>query len=229
MLKQVRKYFPKQLKTPAIRMVVDLFHRHYYHSGRSWNANYFLGHKVLQCPFDLFTYQEILFEKTPRFVLQTGVFDGGSLFYLASMLDLLKAPPEVVVIGVDIELRPDAKKLDHPRIKLVEGSSTDPATLARVESLLPAERGMVVLDSDHSESHVYKELQLYHRYVDVGSYLVVEDTNVNGHPVFPGHGPGPYEATVRFLKETSDFVQDDDRWNRHLFSFHQYGWLKRVK
>ncbi len=60
-----------------------------------------------------------------------------------------------------------------------------------------------------------------------GSYLVVEDTNVNGHPVMPEHGPGPYEAVQEFLKEDSRFQVDRSR-EKFLLTYFPGGFLRRV-
>jgi cephalosporin hydroxylase len=68
---------------------------------------------------------------------------------------------------------------------------------------------MVVLDSDHAAAHVSAELKAYHGLVAVGGYLIVEDTNINGHPVLPDFRPG--EAVTRFLVTHSEFVVDPDR------------------
>jgi cephalosporin hydroxylase len=61
----------------------------------------------------------------------------------------------------------------------------------------------------------------------VGSYMIVEDSNVNGHPVFPDHGPGPMEALDEFMKSSTNFEIDKSR-EKHLITFNPKGYLKRI-
>ena len=70
---------------------------------------------------------------------------------------------------------------------------------------------MVILASDHSFDHVLRELQLFGSLVTRGNYLVVEDTNVNGHPVLPSFGPGPMEARQNVSRHTDEFEVDLSR------------------
>jgi cephalosporin hydroxylase len=209
--------------------VVDEFHNLYYSNPYTWPRNTFLGCQIEQCPLDMYLYQEIIARVRPAFILQSGVKYGGSILYFATLLDVIGADPSALAVGIDVLLTESARSLRHPRIRLIEGDSTTPETLRWIKELLPAARGLVSLDSDHRAAHVHKELRIYAEFVSVGSYLVAEDTNINGHPVLSGFGPGPAEAVESFLAEDNRFMRDDDVWRRNLFSFHQGGWLRRVR
>lgn len=202
------------------------FHRLLYETGYStgdpWNPKW-LGFAALKCPFDLWIYQEILHEIRPDLVLETGTARGGSALFLASILDLLGSG---TVVSIDIVRRPEWPT--HPRITYLTGSSTSPAIIDQVRArVAAASRVLVILDSDHMKDHVLDELRLYSPLVTAGSYLIVEDTNINGHPVFAGFGPGPWEAVDEFLAGTTAFKRDRAR-ERFFVTFNPGGYLLRV-
>jgi cephalosporin hydroxylase len=140
------------------------------------------------------------------------------------MCDLLGNGRIVTIDALAREGRPV-----HPRVTYLTGLSTDPAILAEVRShVRPGDRVLVLLDSDHSERNVLAELRAYQDLVSPGSYCVVEDSNVNGHPVAREHGPGPMEAIRVFLRENTGFQVDRDR-EKFFLTFNPSGFLKRVE
>jgi cephalosporin hydroxylase len=114
------------------------------------------------------------------------------------------------------------------RVKVIISDSVDPETVETIAKLVEGSKVMVTLDSLHTKEHVLKELRLYSRFVSLGSYLVVQDTNINNHPVLPRFGPGPMEALKEFLMENQNFVIDRSK-EKHLLTYYPLGFLKRVK
>lgn len=206
-----------------VRRFQELYFRRWFSSnGHTIDLSWF-GHHVLKCPLDLWVYQELLVRTQPDVVVETGTWAGGSALYLAMVLDSLGRGR---LITIDTVTRPDRPQ--HPRLQYLCGSSTDPATVARVREAVGAGRALVILDSDHSAAHVYGEILAYAPLVAVGDYLVVEDTNVNGNPVLPDFGPGPMEAVDRFLAENDEFAVDAN-CERFLMTLNPRGYLRRTK
>jgi cephalosporin hydroxylase len=200
---------------------VDRFHLLSFYGG-GLQQTYWLGVPILKSPLDCWVYQEIIHDLRPDLIIETGTDLGGSALFLASMCDLIGHGR---VISIDI--RP-AARITHPRVTLLVGDSTSPQIIEEVRvTAAGAERVMVILDSDHHAAHVARELRAYRDFVTPGSYLVVEDTNVNGHPVMPEHGPGPYEAVEDFLREDSSFEVDRSR-EKFLLTYFPNGFLKRI-
>ena len=207
--------------------IVDDFHKLYYNSGVWATSTKWMGVPVQKCPLDLWVYQEIINEVRPGLIIETGTAYGGSALFMAHVCDLIG---HGYVTSIDIAK--DESRPKHPRIRYWDGSSIDPrivhAAMMNVEET--SETGnppvLVILDSDHSRDYVLKEMEVYAPLVSVGSYLIVEDTNVHGHPVCPDHGPGPFEAVAEFLKTHPEFEIDHSR-EKFLMTQNPSGYLRR--
>jgi cephalosporin hydroxylase len=207
------------------RAIVEQFHRLYYCDGQqTWRSTRYRGVEIQKCPLDLWMYQEIIHEVRPEVIIETGTAQGGSAYFLADFLQTALGGGRVISIDIDEEpVRPD-----HPGVTYVAGSSVDPEVVDRARHLVdPGSVVMVILDSDHHRDHVRSELELYAPLVSPGSYLIVEDTNIGGHPVQTPIRDGPYEAVVDFLAGHSMFEVDRTR-ERLMMTFNPSGYLRRT-
>jgi cephalosporin hydroxylase len=213
-----------------------------------WDAKYvyrftWLGRPIIQLPEDIVRLQELAFRMRPDVIVETGVAHGGSLVLFASVCEALGHGR---VVGVDVEIRPhnraaiEAHPLS-PRITLIEGSSTDERTFARVrESVDGAGQVLVLLDSNHSREHVLAELRLYSALVPAGSYVVVADgimRDLAGAPrtTEDWRWDNPLSAVEAFLAETDAFVSEtpealfDESLVETDVTYLPGGWLRRVR
>lgn len=211
--------------------VADLCHLLLYARPGVHHLRWF-GVPILKNPLDLFIYQEIITELAPALIVETGTAAGGSALYLASLCELLG---QGEVISIDVgpggKFRPAVTNAppDFHRITYLTGSSVDPKIVASVHARVEAASGPVlaILDSDHTTAHVRAELEAYAPLVTPGSYVIVEDTNIGGHPVPSDGEGGPWDAVEGFLKDHPEYERDRAR-EKLLVTFNPGGYLRRV-
>ena len=191
---------------------------------RIWQKTTWLGTSALKLPTDLWIYQEILYDVRPDLIIETGTMYGGSALFLATICDAIKKGS---IVSIDIN-RKDSFP-DHERIKYITGSSTNEKIVNQVKNMIKTnDKVMVILDSDHTKNHVLNEMEVYSRLVSKDSYLIVEDTAINGHPVEPNFGDGPMEAVNEFLKTHDEFEIDKDK-EKFLLTWNPNAYLKKIK
>jgi cephalosporin hydroxylase len=103
------------------RAVVDAFHRLYYPFFRDTK---WLGVTARKCPFDLFVYQELIFELRPDLIIECGTAEGGSAVFLASICELV-GHGEIVTI----DLQPAGPPC--PRVMYWESDTLSEQTINR--------------------------------------------------------------------------------------------------
>lgn len=197
------------------------------------------GEPVLNLAQDMFALQEIIFQTRPEFIIEVGVAWGGSLLFYSTLLEVLGGGE---IIGVDIFIPDDLKeRLQshgrlYDRIHLLEGSSIEQETVDRVTAITGgSKKTMILLDSNHTHDHVYRELQLYSPMVAKDFYLICGDTIVEDIPEQEhrerpwGPGNNPKTALNAFMQESDRFEVDTALENKLLFSCNPGGYLRCVK
>jgi cephalosporin hydroxylase len=182
-----------------------------------------LGNPIWQNVLDLWTIQETIAEVKPALLIESGTNRGGSSLFYAHLFDLMGTGE---IITIDIE---KLHNLKHPRITYLIGSSTSDPIVDECRRRAKAANGpvIVILDSDHAEQHVRRELESYAPLVTPGSYCLVQDGVIDDLHAFRSARPGPLLAIKAFLKGTRDFELDARRSHRFLITHHPSGWLRR--
>jgi len=204
--------FAAQILYRPTASVAEEYHKWYY-GDLVWTRTSWMGIRCWKSVSDMWNYQEILMELKPSLVIEFGTRYGGSALFFATVMRHLGQPFKVLSVDISHEVLDPAARRD-PDILFVESVSTVPAMAERIRRLHAEYPGKIfaILDSDHSMNNVLSEMKLLQPLLTVGDYLVVEDSDINGHPVLPGFGAGPYEAIEAYEREFPfDYTHDDKR------------------
>ena len=189
-----------------------------------WKRSTWLGHPVDRPPTDLFAYQELVGRVRPDWIVDVGSGNGGRALFLASVCELYGHGQ---VLSVDAQERADRPR--HPRLTYLQARTHTEDGFRKVrEAVGDGSRVLVFIGTRAGRARVVAEFEGYAPLVPVGSYVVVEDTIVNGHPVWPGFGPGPHEAIRQILQRHGEFVADPEP-EKFGLTFTEGGFLKRIR
>jgi cephalosporin hydroxylase len=213
---------------------VEDYHKWWYRSG-TWVRTYWRGVVCHKSPADQWNYQEILHELKPALILELGTrFGGSALFFSDVMRTVHRAGTPYRILTVDI-FRSDIDKqvFVEPHVEVLTAPSASARMANRVRELRQQLPGpmFVIHDADHGMDNVTLELQMVAPLLQKGDYVIVEDTNLDGHEhaVAPGWGPSPYDAIVQFMAMNRGlFDRDLEREKKWGFSQAMNGFL-RVK
>jgi cephalosporin hydroxylase len=212
--------------------IVEQFYKVYYSPERLKTT--FLGVASLQYPTDNWAMQELIAEINPDFVIETGTNAGGTALFYATILEKLNDHSKVITVDVGGH---DPAVLKFPtwkeRVVYIRGSSVSDEVFEKIRARVEGRKVLVTLDSLHTKDHVLKEMKLYSQLVSLNSYMVVQDTQLMGHPIplsiYTHEGKeGPWEAVQEFMATDKNFVIDRSR-ERFLLTAYPSGYLKRVK
>ena len=224
-------------KNASLKKSADDFMRESLKSGYSYNFSW-LGVPIIQYPQDVLAIQEVIWKVKPDLIIECGVARGGSILFSASMLSLIGNGGKVV--GVDIDIRDHARKAIADSkfadsITLIQGSSIEQSTIAQVHAIAKNYKNiLVILDSNHTEDHVVKELEAYASLVSLSSYCMVFDSVVEFFPEETSvdrpwnKGDNPHTAIMKFLKTNKNFEIDPYFQNKTLITVAPDGFLRRI-
>ena len=177
------------------------------------------GTRVVKFPQDLILYAQVIFKRTPDYIIETGTHFGGSALFFGDMLELTGGKK---VFSIDISHSHNPPP--HPRVEHILGSSIDPKIVEYVRSQIPeGAEVMASFDSSHRCRHVLQELRLYKDIITPGQYAVVEDCWTRHDEPF-----WPYPAVQQFLKENKNWHKYDIE-RQFIYAVTRGGWLRRLR
>lgn len=175
-----------------------------------------LGLRTIQVPNDIVAMHELIWRVRPQVIIEIGVAHGGSLVMYAG---LCRQMGQGRVLGIDVEIRAENRRnIENHEfasfIELYEGSSIERDTFDHAKEFCRgATETIVILDSNHSSSHVLREIELYSGLVSESGYLVVMDGGQAFVSDIPRGKPSwrednPLIAIRQFLATNSEFETD---------------------
>lgn len=180
----------------------------------------YAGVTCQQHPSDLDRYAEVIAELRPKWLLQTGIYWGGTAAFLADRMHEADSRSRCLFVDTllwNCQVRAD----DLPNTTIVQESATSESFCEFFSEWTAGERGLISIDDLHTAEQVRTELAFYPEYAE---YLVVEDTILDAAEGTIWQPTNPGQALREWLPCHPEFVPDPDPEPTQ----HVGGWLRRT-
>ena len=134
------------------------------------------GLQILKTPEDLLVYQQMFWHIKPRTVIELGMFAGGSAIWMGDMFKTIELDCHCYSVDIDHSLlSDDARRMKPDNVTFLLGDCNviDKMLTPKMLSELP--RPLILMDDAHV--NIFNNLCYFHKYLQVGDYVVVEDTS----------------------------------------------------
>lgn len=196
-----------------------------YHRGVT--AYRYRGVSCLKSPVDLALYLKLLFDLTPRTLIEIGAHHGGSAVFFADQCQVMRLGTQL--ISVDAHDRRTVR--DH-RVRFVQGDARRLWDTPLPDILQHMPRPWLVIeDSAHTPAVTYNVLQFFARRMEAGDVLVVEDGVLTELGMAQRFDGGPSVALKRFLAEqpaTFEIMAEYADFFGPNATYSPNGWLRRI-
>ena len=169
------------------------------------------GLQIVKTPEDLLVYQQMFWHIKPRTVIELGTFAGGSAIWMGDMFKTMELDCHCYSVDIDHSLlSDDARRMKPDNVTFLLGDCNviDKTLTPKMLSELP--RPLILIDDAHV--NIFNNLCYFHKYLQVGDYVVVEDSS----PDLPrGLGMGLYRdyevfGNTLILDELKKFVAEHE-------------------
>ncbi|XP_031556460.1 uncharacterized protein LOC116293201 [Actinia tenebrosa] len=179
------------------------------------------GLPLMKTPFEIITYQQMIWDLKPQTILEFGSNCGGSAIWMADIAKMGEGKCHVYSMDINQGLLEPLAKEKRDDITFIEGDCN------KVEKVFPPEllKGLPHPWIVSEDAHVNVEaiLEYLHQFMEPGDYVIVEDTN----PFTPstdddggfdfinlkGWGRWKLEVVIDFIRKHPDQYRIDSGYN----------------
>ena len=197
------------------------------------------GIYVCKCPVDYVLYHQLFEIVKPKTVIELGTWTGGMAIWIADTLDLLGVKANIYSMDIDASIRSElVNKLKPKNVTFLQGDTHKIEETLTDEFMKSLPHPWVFTEDVHA--NLDGVLQHFHRYMQEGDYVVVEDTGPDlvlqvdskNAKESVSMGPKQLQCFKRFLKDHEEYYAVDsfltDMFGYNC-SWHWHGFVRRMK